>query len=583
MSTVAGTARYLGTSVPRREDRVAPGGARFVDDLTLPGTVYMAVVRLYAHARIRGLSLDAARSAEGVVAAFSGADSAGDSKASLPCAWPVTEDIKMPPHYPLAVEEARFQGDGVAVVIADSRGAAKDAAETVDVDYEPLDAVADVEKALAEGAPLVHSDFGTNECYVWPLATDGFDDALAAAEVTVTCRYYQPRLIPNAIEPRGALAQVGPSGELTLWSATQIPHILRFALQIVLGIPEAKIRVITPDVGGGFGSKLNVYAEEALVAALAARLQSGKLTEERLENAVATIHGRDVVTGAHLRRDEGREDHSGQGGSDVRDGRVPPARHAWHPAARRLDLQRRRHPQLQRALHRRLHPHDAHRRVPWRRSAGGDVRDRADDRGAGGRARHGQHRVAPEELHRGVPAHARLRTDDHLGTTTRTSTSCSSCSTSRNSVRASARRERGDTKQLGVGFSTYNEMCGLAPSRILGAIRYAVGGWDSATIRFQPLGSVQVITGTSPHGQSPRDLVGADRSGRPGCRHRRRRGAARRHRRLAARHGHRSRSLAVGESRRTRARRSSRRRARSSPTSSRWRRTTWSSPTAASR
>ena len=143
MSTVAGTARYLGTSVPRREDRaLLTGGARFVDDLTLPGTVYMAVVRSpYAHARIRGVSLDAARSADGVVAAFSGADLADDWKGSLPCAWPVTEDIKLPPHYPLAVDEARFQGDGVAVVIADTRGAAKDAAELVEVDYEPLDAV----------------------------------------------------------------------------------------------------------------------------------------------------------------------------------------------------------------------------------------------------------------------------------------------------------------------------------------------------------------------------------------------------------------------------------------------------------
>ena len=166
----------------------------------------------------------------------------------------------------------------------------------MDVDYEPLDAVADVEKALAEGAPLVHSDFGTNECYVWPLATDGFDDALAAAEVTVTCRYYQPRLIPNAIDARRARAGRPQRRADAVVGHADSAH-LRFALQIVLGIPEAKIRVITPEVGGGFGSKLNVYAEEALVAALAARLgRPVKWTRNASENAVATIHGRDVVT-----------------------------------------------------------------------------------------------------------------------------------------------------------------------------------------------------------------------------------------------------------------------------------------------
>src|ERR687891_1032199 len=124
----------------------------------------------------------------------------------MPCAWPVTEDIKMPPHYPLATDEARYQGDGVAVLIAETRALAKDAAELVEVDYEPLGSVADVEKALEPGAPLVHSDLGTNECYVWKLETDDFQTAIDSAEVVVTRRYRQPRLIPNAIEPRGVVA-----------------------------------------------------------------------------------------------------------------------------------------------------------------------------------------------------------------------------------------------------------------------------------------------------------------------------------------------------------------------------------------
>src|SRR5215471_3585359 len=200
---------FVGASVKRKEDAsLLRGRGTYVDNLTLPGTVFMIVVRSpYAHARIKSVNLDRAREADGVVAAFSGADLAEDWKGSLPCAWPVTEDIKMPPHYPLASEEARYQGDGVAVVIAESRALAKDAAELVEIDYEPLDAVVDMEKALDQGAPLVHSDVGTNECYVWKLDAGDVEAAIESADVVVTRRYYQPRLIPNAIEPRGLVAR----------------------------------------------------------------------------------------------------------------------------------------------------------------------------------------------------------------------------------------------------------------------------------------------------------------------------------------------------------------------------------------
>jgi carbon-monoxide dehydrogenase large subunit len=299
MSVAESETRFVGSPVPRREDAaLLTGRGTYVDNIQLPGTLAMVVVRSpYAHARIRSVDLTAARAAEGVVAAFSGADLREDWVNGLPCAWPVTEDIKMPPHFPLAVDEARHQGDGVAVVLAESRALARDAAELVEVDYEPLPAAVDVAGSLEEGAPLVHADLGTNECYVWKLESDGFAQGVAGADVTVTRRYTQPRLIPNAIEPRAVVAQAGPAGEVTLWSATQIPHILRFALSLVTGVAEAKIRVVAPDVGGGFGSKLDVYAEEALAVALARRLgRPVKWTEERAENYLATIHGRDVVT-----------------------------------------------------------------------------------------------------------------------------------------------------------------------------------------------------------------------------------------------------------------------------------------------
>ena len=292
-------ATYIGAAVPRKEDRkLLTGQGSFVDNLTLPGMLWMALVRSpYPHARIVAVNVAGAVGAPGVVAAYSGHDLAEEWAGSLPCAWPVTEDIETPPHYPLAQDKARYEGDAVAVVVAESRAEALDAAELVTVEWEPLPAVTDVEHALDEGAPLVHDDLPSNRCYVWPLEGGDVAKAFADAEVTVSERYRQQRLIPSAIEPRGVLVQPVPAtGELTLWSATQVPHILRVTLSGVIGMPESKLRVIAPDVGGGFGSKLNVYAEEALALALARRLgRPIKWTEERTEGFQATIHGRDVI------------------------------------------------------------------------------------------------------------------------------------------------------------------------------------------------------------------------------------------------------------------------------------------------
>ncbi len=293
------TPTYIGSPVPRREDKkLLTGQGSYVDNLTLPGMLWMALVRSpYAHARIVGVDVAAAASAPGVVAAYSGHDLAEEWGGPLPCAWPVTEDIEMPPHWPLAQDKARYEGDAVAVVVAESRAEALDAAELIQVEWEQLPAVTDVAHALDAGAPLVHDNLPSNKCYVWPLEGGDVAKAFADAEVTVSERYRQQRLIPSAIEPRGVLAQsVQATGELTLWSATQVPHILRVTLSGVLGMPEAKLRVIAPDVGGGFGSKLNVYAEEALALLLARRLgRPIKWIEERTEGFHATIHGRDVI------------------------------------------------------------------------------------------------------------------------------------------------------------------------------------------------------------------------------------------------------------------------------------------------
>ncbi|HSG13807.1 MAG TPA: xanthine dehydrogenase family protein molybdopterin-binding subunit [Gaiellaceae bacterium] len=502
------SATAIGTSVRRKEDAsLLRGQGTFVENLTVPGTLFMAIVRSpYPRARIKSVDLDRARAAEGVVAAFSGADLAEDWAGSLPCAWVVTEDTKTPPHYPLAADEARHQGDGVAVVLAESRALAKDAAELVEVDYEQLPSVGDVEKALDDGAPLVHSDLGTNECYVWKLESEGgVDEAIAAADVVLTRRYRQPRLIPNAIEPRGVLAQVGPTDEVTLWSATQVPHILRFALQLVLGIPESKIRVIAPDVGGGFGSKLDVYAEEALAVALARRLgRPVKWTEERSEGYLATIHGRDVVHELTF--------------AATKDGKITTVKsEAWCAMGAYLQLVTPGIPLLGAWIY--SGPYDIPNYSVTFTGVFTNTTPTDAYRGAG-------RPEATYVLERTMDALARelgmdpveLRRKNFVKEFPHTMASGLTIDSGDydasldrllemldlDAVRAeqAERRERGDAKQLGVGLSTYNEMCGLAPSRILGAIRYAVGGWDSATIRFQPLGSVQVVVGTSPHGQS---------------------------------------------------------------------------------
>ena len=496
----------IGAPMKRKEDRaLLLGQGTYVDNMTVAGQLVMAVVRSpYARARIISIDTAAARAADGVVAVFTGADLRDDWKSPLPCAWPVTEEMLAPEHFPLAIDEARYQGDGVAVVIAESRALAKDAAELVEVDYEPLQAAVGVSASLEDGSPLVHESFGTNECYVWKLATDGADDVFSQADVVVSHTYYQPRLIPNAIEPRAVLAQVGPSGDVTVYSATQVPHVLRFGLALVLGIDEARVRVIAPDVGGGFGSKLDVYAEEALAVALARRLRRPVTwTEARSEGYVATIHGRDFVTTYELAATkEGkilgcRADVKAAMGAYLQ--LVTPGiplLGAWVYAGP-YDIDA--YSVTFTGVFTNATPTDAYRGAG--RPEATYVIERTMDRLA--------HELGmdPVELRRRnfitefpkeIASGLTIDCGDYVASLDKLLEMLDL-----DAIRAdqAGRRASGSVVQVGVGFSTYNEMCGLAPSRILGAIRYAAGGWESATIRFQPLGSVQVVTGTSPHGQ----------------------------------------------------------------------------------
>ena len=497
---------YIGAPVKRREDEaLLTGRGTFVDNMAPPGTLSMVVVRSpYAHARVKGVDASAAREADGVVAVFTAADLRDDWKAPLPCAWPVTEEMKSPDHYPLT-DVACYQGDGVAVVLAESRAEAQDAAELVEVDYEPLDAVADVEKALEDGAPLVHPDLGTNECYVWRLDTDATGEAIEDAAVVVTRSYRQPRLIPNAMEPRAVLAVPGTTDDVTLYSTTQVPHILRLLAAAGLGLHETKLRVVAPDVGGGFGSKLDVYAEELLAIALARRLDRPvKWTEGRSENYVGTIHGRDVVTEYTL--------------GATKDGTITHCRARVKAAmGAYLQLVTPGIPLLGAWVYAGPYaipnysveftgvftnttPTDAYRGAG--RPEATYVIERTIDALA---EELGMDRIElrrknfikefPHTLASGLT----IDSGDFAASLDKLLELLDL-----DALRAQQqqRRENGTPKQLGIGFSTYTEMCGLAPSRILGAIRYAAGGWDTASIRCLPTGSIQVITGTSPHGQS---------------------------------------------------------------------------------
>src|SRR5215467_6665408 len=291
-ATAEPQAPELGRARPRKEDaRLVTGQTNWTDNIVLPGMLLMAFVRSpMAHARITSVDVSAARALPGVIAAFSGADFAGE-QGSLPCAWPVTEDIVIPAHPPMAVEEVRYVGEAVAVVVARDRYTAADAAALADVSYEPLPPVLDIRTALDDGAPKVHAE--GNKSFEWVFAQGDVDEAFRGAPVVIERNYRQQRLIPSAMEPRAVVAtDVG--GEFTLWSATQIPHVLRFLLAVVTGIPEQNIRVIAPDVGGGFGSKLQVTAEEVLAVLVARKLgRPVKWTESRSEGNLTVHHGRD--------------------------------------------------------------------------------------------------------------------------------------------------------------------------------------------------------------------------------------------------------------------------------------------------
>jgi carbon-monoxide dehydrogenase large subunit len=501
--------RYVGSAVLRKEDpELVTGQARFVDDMTLPGMVWMTMVRSpYAHAHVRTIDTAAAKAMPGVIDVLTAADLESDLAGSLPFVWPITEDIKIPVHWPLTKDRARFAGDGVAVVLAETREQAKDAAEAVSVDYEALPVVLDLEEAMGDDAPVLHEELGGNTVVHWSHGGAGDQSIFDTAAVVVKERYVQPRLIPNAIEPRGCLAMPVPAqGEFTLWTATQIPHIAKVTLSGVTGIPESKLRIIAPDVGGGFGSKLNVYAEEALSLALSRKIgRPVKWIEERSENYVATIHGRGVIHDVELAATE--------------EGKILGIRvKEIADMGAYFQLLTPGIPELGGWVY--MGPYDM--QAYWYEFTGVMTNATPTDayRGAG-------RPEATYVVERAVDALARkigkdpaeVRRISLVAPFSEPRTAISGLNVDSGDYEKgfdraleladydglrkeqAERRKKGDRVQLGIGVTSYIEMCGLAPSEILGALRYAAGGWDACVVQCLPTGKVVLKIGTSPHGQ----------------------------------------------------------------------------------
>jgi carbon-monoxide dehydrogenase large subunit len=518
----------IGQRLLRREDpALLTGEARYTNDLDVPGALHLAVVRSpYAHARIRRIDTSAAAALPGVVAVHTGDDLADAWAAPMPCAWPVTDDMKSPAHYPLARAKVCYVGDGVAVVLATTEAAARDAAEAVVVDYEPLPAVVDLEDALTDRI-VIHEDLGTNTSYTWTLKVEGaegqIDRAFAEAAYTVSERYVQQRLIPMAMEPRAVVAVPQPfGGDITLYSATQVPHILKIMSALTLGIPEHQVRVVAPAVGGGFGSKLNVYAEELLCMALARRHKVPvRWNESRSENAQATIQGRGQIQHIELAADA--------------DGTLTALRvRLVGDMGAYLQLVTPGIPLLGAFLYAGVYdlpqaydfectsvfttmtPTDAYR------GAGRPEATYAIERAMDALA--AKMGIDPLELRRRnyiatdkypYTAWSGLVYDsgDHDAAATKAAQLVGY-----DELRARQRAQNvpGATKRLGIGVSSYFEMCGLAPSRVLASLNYSAGGWEAATVRVLPTAKVQVVTGTAPHGQGHEtawSMIVADRLG----------------------------------------------------------------------
>jgi len=498
-TTTVKTETFVGKRVRRREDpRLITGTATYVEDIQMPGMHYAVILRSpHAAAHIRSINTKRAEAAPGVVCVFTGKDTKGVG--AVPCGI-VMPDLRVPQHTILATDRVYFVGHPVAVVVARDRYLAGDAVDWIEVDYEVLPAVADPEKALAKGAPAVHPQWPDNVAFTYHQDGGNVDKAFAEADVVVKQRITSQRLVPMAMETRGVVAEWrGADRQLNLYTSTQIPHLVRTLVAGMLGLEENRMRVIAPEVGGGFGSKLNVYAEEALMGYVSMKIQKPvKWIESRRENFTCTIHGRGHVDYYEV--------------AAKRDGTI---------LGIKLNLI-----QDVGAYHQLLTPLIPQLSVLMMPGIYNTQNIRADIvgvftncvptdayRGAGRpEATHGIERMVDllaAEL-KMDPAEIRFKnfvTKDNFPYPTATGLTYDSGDYATPLKKAldlvgyvKLRQEQADLrkqgKYLGIGISTYGEICAIGPSPATPA-----GGWESATVKSEPSGKVTIMTGACPHGQ----------------------------------------------------------------------------------
>jgi aerobic carbon-monoxide dehydrogenase large subunit len=519
----------IGASVKRKEDyRFLTGSGQYTDDVVLPHQTYGVFLRSpHAHARLGKIDLEAAKRAPGVIAIFAGADLAAENVGGLPCGWLIHNidgtPMREPPHPVLAREKVRHVGDPVALVIAETPKAAKDAAELIEVEYEILPAVTDTARAADPGAAPVHDDVPGNVCYTWGHGDKAATDAaFAKAAHVTTLEIVNNRLVPNAIEPRAVNASYSKQDDsYTVYVANQNPHVERLLMAaFVLSLPESKLRIVAPDVGGGFGSKIFLYGEDVALTWASKRVgRPVKWTAERSESFLSDAHGRDHVTKAELALDN--------------DGRFLAMRvHTIANMGAYLSTFASSIPTILyatllagqyatpaiyaevKAVFTNTVPVDAYR------GAGRPEATYVVERLVETAAR--EIGMDPAEIRRHnfirefpytTPVGLTYDTGDYEASLTR---AIELADVSGFAARREASKEGG--KLRGLGYSCYIEACGLAPSKIAGALGARAGLFEAGEVRVHPTGTVTVFTGSHSHGQGHETTfaqVVADRLGVP--------------------------------------------------------------------
>ncbi len=504
--TTATPSAAFGASIKRREDpRLITGRGTYVDDIKLVGMLNIVLVRSpYAHANITSIDTSAASAVDGVVAVYTGEDLA-EQLGSLPCGWVVPDTIEVP-HPPLAIGKVRCVGDAVAAIVADNPTAAADAAALVDVGYDVLPAAVNAEAATKDGAPQVHDDAPNNVGFEWEVGGGDVDAAAASAEVRVSERIVNQRLIPNSMEGRAVVADYNPgTNHVTLWTSSQIPHLVRLLMALVTGHPEHQIRVISPDVGGGFGCKLYLYAEEVIAFAIAKALgRPVKWTEERQENYLATTHGRDHIGDWEI---VGNRDGTITGIRGTVYANMGAYLSTFAPAIPTyLFGLMLGGPYKIENVHCKVigvftntTPVDAYRGAG--RPEATYVVERMLDRFAA------EIGMDPVEVRR-----KNLIPPFEDGYDVATGVTYDSGNYEKaldlalsmlgyEDFRKEQEEARKNGRYIGVGLSTYVEICGMAPSAVAYALGARAGVWESSLVRVHPTGKVTVYSGASGHGQ----------------------------------------------------------------------------------